>query len=167
MLTNKLMIMRKLIFTIGLVLIIFITNAQTVSPELISSSGDSFSNATYQLDWSVGECATVTHSAGDYVLTQGFHQGVYVISEVENIQTDLCISVYPNPTTDFISLKIENLNNESIQFTITDLSGKILHNAEIKSNLEQINFTDFALGTYFISITKQNQLVKSFKIIKN
>ncbi len=70
--------------------------SQTASPELISSLGDSFNNTSYQLDWSIGECITTTHTAGDYVLTQGFHQNSYVITAVEDLRADIYMSVYPN-----------------------------------------------------------------------
>ena len=47
--------------------------SQTASLELVSSSGDSFNNTSYQLDWSIGECITAWQAAGAYVITQGFH----------------------------------------------------------------------------------------------
>ncbi len=56
---------------------------------MISSSGDNFTNSTYQLDWSIGECVTATHSEGNYVITQGFHQESYVITIIENLKMDI------------------------------------------------------------------------------
>ena len=77
--------MKKLgLFVFGLVLTT-IAFSQTASPELVNSAGDSFTNETYQLDWSIGECITATHSEGDYVITQGFHQESYVITAVEDL----------------------------------------------------------------------------------
>ena len=167
--------MRKIIlFFVGL----FLANlaiSQTASPELVSSAGESFINTSYQLDWSIGECVTTTHSAGNYVITQGFHQNSYVITTIKDLVTDVKISVYPNPTTDFINLKIypvENYNRvesskvEDLQYTITDFSGKILQTKKIAEDIEQINFSNFATGTYFITISENKQLIKSFKIIK-
>ncbi len=159
--------MRKLIFMVVALAMTHLAISQTASPELASSAGDSFSNATYQLDWSVGECITATHSAGDYVITQGFHQNTYVITSVEDLRADIEMTVYPNPTSDFISLKIESSKVESMQYTITDLSGKVLANGEILSTLQTLNFTNYSAGTYLISITQNNQLIKSFQIIKN
>ena len=168
--------MRKLIFMVVAMTMTSMAISQTASPDLVSSSGDSFSNATYQLDWSVGECITATHTAGDYVITQGFHQNTYVITAVENLRPEIEMTVYPNPTNDIVSLKVEsskvypvgNSNRvESMQYTITDLSGKVLQTDEIQSDLEQINFSNYAVGTYLISISQNNQLIKSFQIIKN
>ncbi len=159
--------MRRLFLTVGLGFALLGANAQTASPELVSSSGDSFNNTSYQLDWSIGECITATHSGGDYVITQGLHQGNYVVTSVEDLRLDISMSVYPNPTTDFISLKVESSKVEDLQYTITDFSGRVLQTEDLAGDIEQLNFTNYAIGTYFISVMGNNQLIKSFKIIKN
>ena len=159
--------MRRLFFTVGLGLAFFCANARTASPELVSSAGESFSNATYQLDWSIGECVTATHSAGDYVITQSIHQNSYVITAVEDLRAEIYMSVYPNPTSDFISLKVESSKVEGLQYTITDFSGKVLQTRNFEGDTEQINFSNYGAGTYFIYVLENNQLIKSFKILIN
>ena len=134
----------------------------------MSSAGDSFNNTSYQLNWSIGECVTATHSAGDYVITQGIHQNTYIITAVEDLRAEIEMSVYPNPTSDFISLNFAKVQNfGKVSYTVTDFSGKVLQTANFKGDIEQINFSNYAAGTYFISVLENNQLVKSFKIIKN
>ncbi len=159
--------MRKLIFMVVALAMTHLAISQTASLELISSSGDSFSNTTYQLDWSVGECVTATHSAGNLVITQGFHQNPYEITTEIDLFPKIKMTVYPNPISNLISLKVESSKVESLRYTITDLSGKVLQTSEIKSDLEQINFSSYAVGTYLISISQNKQFLKSFQIIKN
>ena len=114
--------------------------SQTACPELVSSAGESFKNSTYQLDWSVGDCITATHTKNEFVITQGFHQGKYVITTtLENLQNvGINISVFPNPTTDIINLQVESSKTENLQYTLIDISGKILQNREIKNKIEQL-----------------------------
>ena len=160
--------MRKLIFTVGLGLAIFTANAQTTLPELLSSAGDSFNNTSYQLDWSIGELTTETYTGSQNTLTQGFHQGTYIITNIyENPLLEFTIIAFPNPTSDFISLKVESTKVESMQYTITDLSSRVLQIGKVLYETKQINFSNYAVGTYLISITQNNQLLKSFQIIKN
>ena len=158
--------MRRLFLTVGLGIAFLGATAQTASLELVSSAGNSFSNTSYQLDWSIGECVSSTHSAGDYVITQGLHQSSYVVTLVEDLRADIQMSVYPNPTTDFVSLKVESSKIEGMQYTITDFSGRVLQTENFAEVIEQINFSNYAAGTYFISVVENNQLIKSFKIIK-
>ena len=160
--------MQKLIFTMILGFALIGANAQTASPELVSSSGDSFNNTSYQLDWSIGECVTATHSAGDYVITLGFHQNTYNITSVVDLRADIEMSVFPNPTSDLINLKLTDFQNLSgLSYVITDISGKVLAKNKILSTSQTLNFTNYTDGTYLISITENNQLIKSFQIIKN
>ena len=58
--------------------------SQTPRSELISSAGESFKSSAYQLDWSMGECMTAMYVAGAFVMTQGFHQGKYVINYLDD-----------------------------------------------------------------------------------
>ncbi len=159
--------MRRLIFTFGLGLALIGANAQTASPQLVSSAGDSFNNTSYRLDWSIGECVTETHSAGTYIITQGFHQNTYIITAVEDFKSEIEMSVYPNPTSDFITLNFSEIQNAGkVSYSITDLSGKVLQTADMKSDFEQIDFSTYANGTYLISISENNKQIKSFQIIK-
>ena len=161
--------MKKFNLIIVGLLLLSLARGQTVSPELISSCGDSFSNAGYQLDWSLGECVIITHSAGGYVLTQGFHQTNYETVLLEELpDAGVNISVYPNPTTDFITLNATP--EKSTEFygliTITDTHGKVLLNKEIYKGEEQFDFCGYAAGVYFLAVRSENKLIKNFKIIK-
>ena len=144
--------------------------SQTNSPELISSGSDTFINTTYQLDWSIGEGVTETFTGGDFILTQGFHQSNYEITGLENINYDgINILVYPNPATDLISVEFKNstFKGHIGDLIITDINGSILQSKTVFSNIEQFNFIYYAKGVYFIHLRQDNQLIKSFKIIKN
>jgi len=159
--------MRKFLILFLLLWTCAFAQSQTITQQLISSSGDEFKNNTYQLDWSVGETTTETLTANNLMLTQGFHQGHYIITSIEqmsDLQFD--INVFPNPTTDFIQLKIQTEKFENLHFTISDLSGKILFTEKQIIENQQIILSNYLTGVYFLSVYKQNQLLKSFKIIK-
>ena len=161
--------MKKLgLLIVGLGLTIMAIS-QPASPELVSSAGDSFNNTSYQLDWSIGECVTLTHSAGTYVITQGFHQDSYKITtSIDNLYgSEINITVYPNPTTNLVCLQVESSKAESLQYILSDINGKILQNAEVLNNIVQLNFSTYTSGVYFLIVKQENQLIKSFKIIKN
>lgn len=68
--------MKKLFFNIGLLLLgaSIQSAAQSLSPQVIASSGGYFSNAAGSLSFTVGETVTPTVTGGGYTLTQGFQQ---------------------------------------------------------------------------------------------
>lgn len=76
------------LFSVAL-LIPFIITAQSVSPEVISSSGDYFEGVNASLSWTLGEIATETYSAGNIILTQGFQQPITV--SIAGIDLDVLV----------------------------------------------------------------------------
>ena len=70
--------MKKILFCLVIFFIPFVISAQSVSPEVISSSGDYFEGVNGSLSWTLGEIATETYTAGNIILTQGFQQPITV-----------------------------------------------------------------------------------------
>ena len=159
--------MKKIILIIIGILFVKIAISQTSDIELISSSGDSFNNSTYQLDWSIGECITATFITSNFIITQGFHQNSYQILMIDDFRVDIEMKVYPNPTTNFVSLEVDSSKIGNMQYILTSIDGKVLQIKKVAEDKEQINFSNYAIGTYFITVLKGNKLIKSFKIIKN
>lgn len=141
--------------------------SQTTNLELVSSSGDSFSNESYQINWSIGESMIETFSGGHYQLTQGFHQSNYIVTKVEELsESSINISVYPNPTSDFIFIDFTNsLVTESV-LTIANINGKVLQIKTSMNNSEKLDFANYVSGVYFLNVKQNNKVVESFKIIK-
>jgi hypothetical protein len=64
--------------TAGLLLGIFIANAQQLTPQTINSGGSSMSGAGITLDMSIGELAVMPFQAGNIGLEQGFQHHIPV-----------------------------------------------------------------------------------------
>ena len=76
---------------------------QVIAPEIISSSGGSYSSSNGSLSWTIGEPITATENTGNYYLTQGFQQpSTIVVTAINNPATQTSVSVYPNPFTSSI-----------------------------------------------------------------
>lgn len=71
------------------------------------------------------------------------------------------ISVYPNPTSDFVVL----LSNGNGNVTITDLTGKVVYNGIVNQNQQVINVNNLNKGVYIIQYTSnQNTFTKKLTI---
>lgn len=78
---------------------------------------------------------------------------------------NLEMAVFPNPTTDIINLKINDLEN-GFEFTFYNATGNILKKHSIKEKTTQIDTSILPKGVYLLSVKKDNQLIKTFKILK-
>jgi len=91
-------------------------------------------------------------------------------TSVNNQYTSTEIKIYPNPVNDFCSV-IYNINKESlVHVNVYDLTGqshysKTLVKEQKGPHKEDIDFSAFSSGLYFISI-KINDNLKVYKIIK-
>ena len=88
--------------------------------------------------------------------------------EKGSIKLDL--SVYPNPTTNYLTLVFGTstaLSKQSMSYQLYDISGKLLENNAVLANSTTIKMEQLPTGLYFLKVTQNDTLVKTFKIIKN
>jgi hypothetical protein len=138
--------------------------------EAIPASGGNASGSGGLVSYSIGQLVYTTNTGSNGSVAQGIQQP-YEISVVTGIKEassiNLICSVYPNPTTDFLTLKVENFNKENLLYQLYNLNGKLLENKKVTSNKNAIALSGFGPGTYFLKVTCNNKEVKTFKIVKN
>ena len=132
------------------------------------SSGEEITGANGSVSNSVGQVNYITASGSGGTAQQGLNQPyqILIITGIEETGISLTCSVYPNPSTDFILLKMDNLKSSNLSYQLFDLHGKLLSHKNIESNEEVISMTGFINGVYIVSVKNNSKEVKSFKIIK-
>ena len=72
------------------------------------------------------------------------------------------ISIYPNPVTNKLTIKISDEGNEDIAFTIFNYEGKEVFYQETKNRLIDIDFDLFSAGLYLVKV----ETIKSTRVYK-
>jgi hypothetical protein len=138
--------------------------------ESVNSSGGKGEGNGGTVSFSVGQTVYTTDSSSSGTVAKGVQQA-YVISKVSSMDsTDkitLISRVFPNPTTDFLYLNIEKLTAKQMLYTLTDANGKTLLNGKISNLQTEIDMKPYTAAVYFLKISDSNQIIKTFKIIKN
>ncbi|MBL4669886.1 MAG: T9SS type A sorting domain-containing protein [Flavobacteriales bacterium] len=155
----------KNILLIILVTISIISVGQTIEREVISSNGNFYSNSAGQLSTTLGEIIISTVSSSINTLTQGFHQTQITVTNIKDHQTDFEMNVYPNPTSNFITIKVKELK-EKTSFSIYTVEGKMILSNSLTLLETKLNVVTFAKGNYFLKITQDKKIIKTYKIIK-
>ncbi len=137
--------------------------------QAITSTGGNASSSGGSVSYSVGQIVYKTDSGSLGSVAQGVQQP-YEISIVTGLEEaegiNLVLSAYPNPTTDYVILKVENYKTESLSYQIYDISGKLLL-TKIVSNAETpILMETLANGSYFLKVSNNKAELKTLKIIK-
>ena len=82
-------------------------------------------------------------------------------------QYSLNIKAYPNPTIDYLTLNVGNIDLSSLYFQFYNGGGKLIENRKISSVSETILMENLSSAIYFLKVVNNNNEVKTFKIIKN
>ena len=151
---------------IGCVFYVLLTS-NLLSQQVIATQGNSSSNSTATLDYTIGEVVIMTGTDNQNHITQGFHQPIFEITTIDN--TEICceVNIYPNPTIEQLNIQVKEIDQFS-RFDIFDVNGKLLNTRLIDQNNMQLSFYKYATGVYFISfISTENQLIRTFKVQKS
>ena len=134
--------------------------------EGLVSTGGVATGATGTSSYSVGQIFFTNNTGTAGSVVQGVQQA-YEISIVlgENELTiNLGLNVYPNPTTNFLTLKVKNTNN--ISYQLFDMQGRIIESKKVIDNTTTVEMENLPTAIYFLRVSENNQIVKIFKIIK-
>lgn len=95
---------------------------------------------------------------------------VYDLGYHVNIPTNLnkgSVSIYPNPTSNFIDIKIDDISNAEFQTSIFDMQGKtVIPQTDYKGTNCTINLSKLNAGIYFLKVTIGNKS-STYKVFKN
>ncbi len=140
--------------------------------ESVTTTGGNVSGTGGSISYSVGQVFYTIATGTNGSVVQGVQQP-YEISEVTGIEEakdiNLSISVYPNPTNDFLTLELDaerSRSTQSMSYQLYDINGKLLQSEKITGNQTNIVMSEFAVATYFVKVIQGNKEIKTFKIIK-
>ncbi len=131
----------------------------------INFTNTSSYGTTYSWNFGDGSSSNMgnpTHSYtanGDYLVslsvtnncgTINYSETISIISLNINFVTHTSFNIYPNPTSNFIT--ISNINTSNNKLEITDITGKIIKEYKLTDSSLLINIENWAKGIYFVKI---------------
>lgn len=136
----------------------------------IPATGGNANGAGGTSSYTIGQVVYTTETETNGTIAQGIQQPfeiLIVTGIIEASEIDLECSVYPNPTTNLLILKIGNYDKENLSYQLFDINGKHLEINKVMSGETQIEMEKLASGTFVLKVFDNNKEVKTFKIIKN
>ena|SRR5258705_5745716 len=159
------MIKRKpLILSIG---ILFFGSAFSFAQQNTDAAGGNATGAGGSVSYSVGQIDYNYLSGSNGNLNQGLQQPYEIFSSgVDDPLIQLGLSVYPNPSTNVLYLKIEKDEIKDLSFQLYDINGQQLLSKIIVNNTTEIMIEQYSASTYFLKVSNSNKELTTFKIIK-
>lgn len=158
----------------------FVTQAQSVTPAILNSTGGTNMFTFYRFEWSFGEAiaietmTTPTLQVTNGVLQPGTHNPATVFPNTPWDPEE--IKIFPNPTRDLLEIDIFSKHSGWLTINLFDEEGKFYGRKEFAyfgvGRIEKWNFSSYASGAYFLNIQLKPAIGTSvekkgtFKVIK-
>ena len=158
---------------ITLTLLLYGGLASLQAQQTTTTAGGEASGSGGTASYTVGQTVYTTNTGTNGNSTAQGVQQPYEISTtigINETSISLEMSVYPNPTTNYLTLKVDastSFSNQQLSYQLYDMQGELIKNIKISSKTTNIAMEYLPSATYLLKVIQNNKLVKSFKIIKN
>ncbi len=145
----------------------FCLRSQSISPEVISSTGDFYSNATAMISFTEGEPLGEMISSGNNMITQGFEQSdISVISVEEILLGSAFFSLFPNPCNG--NFKFRSEKTEIKELEIYNVIGEKVYSYYNESVLMNELFISLSSnpGIYFVVVKNNGEQITKKLVIQ-
>ena len=159
----------KTISTILMICIAIASQAQSIDKSVIANAGDTNSNTSNSINFTIGETivGTISNSSS---IDQGFWSGIGLsnaLSTEEIIVDNTTLAIYPNPVSTSFTIRIPDIDNYT--FSLFNSSGqKVVSQKVTAAPLgNRIDISSLAQGVYMLSLSiPETNKTETFKIIK-
>lgn len=130
---------KKIFFSVIVFLFVsMLVHAQSLSPTVISPSGNFSSNGGFSLSQTVAEMTmTETFLSGGAILTQGIQQPYYsIVSVPETEKSNYSIDIFPNPGSGIFNVSVNSLMKTSISISVIDVVGRLITTTSATSYMD-------------------------------
>ncbi|PTB94662.1 hypothetical protein C9994_11935 [Marivirga lumbricoides] len=157
------MIKSTLIIFIGILLSWSKIHAQ----EAPVSAGGNAEGSSGNISYSVGQVLYTSAGNSEILITPGIQQTYSIaILSTSKMAENIHITVFPNPSSEYLTLKTNLLEIKNQNYQVYNSQGKIMMEKGIQSDETVIDTQALPDGVYLFNVLTNGQLIKSFKIIK-
>jgi hypothetical protein len=145
-----------------LVLFSLFAFASVSAQEVVSTQGDSYSNGSGSISFTIGE--VISNTGTDGTLTQGFHQSNWNFLGLENHAPNFEAVIFPNPTSAILNIRTSTFEN--VTYTLYDGQGKRVMQNMLSAEQTPVQVGQLAPGSYSVTLNSESQQLKTFKLVK-
>jgi hypothetical protein len=160
--------MKRFIFILVSFLFVLSAAAQ-VKQEVISSAGGYNVATGISISWTLGETIIPTFKSSDnsLILAHGFQSVLLTVTIEDNIEPQVTIKIYPNPSSENINIKFEEPVDDEVKIFLFNSRGQLVKTdvVEVAVIEKQMNLQDLPSGVYYLKLVK-GKLSNVYKVVK-
>lgn len=154
----------------GIILLFVLSATMSFAQNAVTVSGGEANGNSGSVSYSIGQTFYSANVGSNGQVSEGVQQPyeIYDVTEVQTaISGAISLSAFPNPTSDFLTLRIDGDYIDGLSCAMFDISGKEIMQQRITSSQTSLDVQQLPPATYFVRVTKGKNEVKTFKIVKN
>ncbi len=151
------------------ILCISVSVSTAYAQQAIPAAGNNATGSGGSASYTIGQCNYTTTTSNTGSSCQGVQHPfeIYTLTGIENSKNlNVNLLVFPNPTVDFLTLRIEGIISQKLHYIVIDNLGKIITQNILESKDTKITLGTCTSGTYFIQVLENTSIIKTFKVIK-
>ncbi len=127
------------------------------------------------LDWEVIKedvswaCDAIGKISGNYYINNSGDLESSICSPISSIsqneKLDLDLRIFPNPSSDYLNIEMNSVENIK-NIKVVHVSGKLILEEELETELTRINIHDWPSGVYILIVKDQREKTSTAKFIK-
>ncbi len=149
------------------VLLLWIGLIDLQAQEAIVTAGGVATGSGGSSSYSIGQVVYTTDTGASNSISQGVQQPykILVITGIELSKgINLSYLAYPNPTSNFLTLKVENYKVDNLSYQLFDMNGRILISNKITVSETELDLKNLNPANYFRLSSNCNSIL--FKKLK-
>ncbi|MCW3102994.1 MAG: hypothetical protein JWO09_1434 [Bacteroidetes bacterium] len=133
------------------------------------AAGGNASGSGGSASYSIGQVDYITGTGAGGTITQGLQQPyeISVMTGIEKTGIGLSMSVYPNPSSELVTLSVKDLSATQMSYILSDARGRLIKQDKLSGTETIISMMELNKAAYIITVMDGTNTVKTFKIIKN
>jgi len=154
----------------SIILLFVLSATMSFAQNAVTVSGGEANGNSGSVSYSIGQTFYSANVGSNGQVSEGVQQPyeIYDVTEVQSVISGaISLSAFPNPTSDFLTLRIDGDYIDGLSCAMFDISGKEIMQQRITSSQTSLDVQQLPPATYFVRVTKGKNEVKTFKIVKN
>lgn len=155
--------------TFVLTIVLLLARGSLFAQSTTVSAGGDDQNSSGSLSYTIGQTVYTTSTNSNEEILQGIqvpYDISILVSTNDWVSNSIELSIYPNPTEDFIKLETNNeVLADNLYYELHNSRGiKLSSSAFSVNQLISMEYTN--PGVYLLTVKKNNEIIKTFKVIK-
>lgn len=158
--------MKKCIMLIALCTLAYCGMSQSA---VAAGGGITVSNGGGSISDCIGQVMTTYAVGTDCTVAAGVEQVYEITTEgIDDYPTiSLTAKVYPNPTVGMLTLSVDEPGFDGgLTADVVNITGQTVMSTSVDTQTTSIDMSKLAEGVYFLRVKKENNNLKTFKIVK-